>query len=386
MNYFYRMAIRNTFLIFIFMLGLLACSREQKLANKHIITVKSHAISNTLFYTGTIQPLKVLVVPSPADGVVIEKPFQYGETVAAGQLLFLISSEKFMTDYKTALMQYIKAKNDFNNGQSQLREAEFLHKNELISDDDFKTKRSNYYASQLALLQAKDSLEVLLHQLDIKNVDLYKLTIADIDKITQALHLQIGSDKNLRVLAPAAGVILSPAKSDDESKKVIKGDVVKQGDVLAVIGDMNGLSVRIKVNELTINQLNVKQKVKITGIAFPDHILAGEIIRVDRQGEVSGGGMPNFTVEVAVSNLTVEQLKEIHVGMSAKVEINIEDEAQITVPLAAVIEKNGDSYIQCYDEKLKKYKEVAIKTGRTTVDSVAILSGLKIGDKIVIPH
>lgn len=371
--------------LFLFMTG---CSDEAKKTNKNIIKVGPQSANTTLYYSGIIQPLQTIVVPSPADGVVIDMPFQYGETIKAGQLLFMLSSAKFLADYKTALMAYIKAKSEFNNGQTQLSEAEFLHKNELISDDDFKSKQSNFYSARLALLQAKDTLENLLQQLNIKDIDVYKLTIADIDKVTQALHLKSNTEtlEHLRITAPANGVVLSQSKGEEDNKKITKGDTVKQGDVLAVIGDMNGLSVRIKVNELTVNQLKVGQKVKVTGIAFPDHTLAGEIKRVDRQGEVSPGGLPTFAVQVVVPVLSKEQQKEIHVGMSAKVEINIESEAQILVPLAAINEKNGQAYVKIQDEKGQKIREVGVKTGKTTVDSVVILAGLKAGDNVVLPH
>jgi len=364
---------------------IVGCSREPKMKDNHIVTVEANTLANSLYYSGTIQPLKTIVVSSPTDGVVIDLPFQYGEPVKAGQLLFMVSSAKFLTDYKSALMQYIKAKSDFNNNQTLLSEAKFLHKNQLISDDDFKMKQSNYYASQLALLQAKDTLETLLHQLNIKNVNLYNLSISDIDKITQAMHLQMNSE-NLRILSPADGIILSASKNDEENKKTLKGDAVKQGDILAVIGDMKGITVKIKVNELIVNQLKTGQKVKITGIAFPDHTLDGEIIRVDRQGETTGGGLPNFNIEVSAPRLTEAQQKIIHAGMSAKVQIDIKQESQIMVPITAVSEKNGEAYIHSYDEKTGKTQEVSIKTGKTTMDSIAILSGLKTGDKIVVPN
>lgn len=368
------------------LIGLQACSRETKKDDGHIVEIQSKSFANTLFYTGTILPLKTIVVPSPADGVVIEMPFQYGESVKAHQLLFEISSTKFLTDYKTALMQYIKTKSEFNTSQAQLSEATFLHKNQLISDDDFKMKKSNFYAAQLALLQSKDALEVLLHQLDIKDFNLYKLSIADIDKITQALHLQ-DSSESLRIDAPADGIILAPSKNEEENKKTMKGDAVKQGDVLAIVGDMSGVSVRIKVNELTVNQLVVGQKVKVTGIAFPDYTLVGKIKRVDRQGDAaSGGGLPTFPVEINVANLSPAQQKTIHVGMSAKVEINMEEDSQIMIPIISVREKNGASFVQTFDQKTGKKQEVAVKTGKTTMDSIAILSGLKIGDKIVVPN
>jgi len=336
-----------------------------------------------LFYTGVIKPLKTIVIPSPAEGVIIDMPFQYGTEIKQGQLLVTISSLKFMTDYKAALMQYIKAKSEFNNSETQLTEAKFLYKNELISKDEFKTKEATFYGNQLALLQAKDALEILLQQLDIKNINLYKLTIADIDKITQALHSKTNNE-NLRILAPANGVVLSSNKGEDDNKKLTKGDAIKQGDVLATIGDMSGISVQIKVNELAVNEIKLGQSVQVTGIAFQDYTLAGKITRIDKQGETSSGGMPTFTAEVIVPKLTEQQRKEIHVGMSAKVEINISEEKQMMVPIKAIKEKQGQSYLQVYDEKTKHNKEVQVQTGKTTAEMIAILSGIKQGDKVVI--
>jgi len=373
------------FLCTFFFMILISCNKERSLANK-TITVSENNSDQSLFYAGSIQPLNTHVIPAPAEGVVVEMPFQYGDKIEKNQLLFLVSSTKFLSDYKAALMQYVKTKNDFTNSQTQLSEAKFLHQHELISEDDFKAKQSNFYSSQLSLLQAKDALQNLLHQMNIKDVNLYNLTIADIDKITQALHLQKQSE-TIKIVSPRAGIILSTAKHDDETKKLRKGDIVKQGDVLAVLGDLSGLRVEIKVNEMTVNQLSVGQKVKVTGIAFPNHTLVGEISHIDKQGEPSGSGLPNFTVKIVVLNLTKEQQKEIHVGMSAKVEIALNENKLITIPITAVQDaQDGSSMVNIIDPKTKKLKQVAIKTGKTSVDSVVVLAGLKSGDQLVIPN
>lgn len=361
----------------------LALHKENKSSIPKTMIVKKSIAGNTLFYTGIIQPLKTVVIPSPVDGAIIDMPFQYGDEVKAGQLLFKLSSSKFLSDYKSALMQYVKAKNDFNTTKIQLSESEFLHKNQLISDDDFKMKQSAYYASQLALLQAKDALEMILHQLHVTTIDLSTLSIADIDKITNALHLNMTS-KHLQILSPTTGIILAASKGNEDSKKITKGDMVKEGDVLAVIGDMNGLSVRIKVSELTINQLEVGRKVKMTGIAFPEQELEGVIQQVDRQGEGSANGLPTFSVLITVPTLTPLQKKLIHVGMSAKVEIKVEDEPSLMLPISAVKEKNGNFYVRLYNEKRKSIHEVEVVTGKTSQSSVAINHGLKPGDHVVI--
>lgn len=369
------------------LMSLIACSSSESKEKTHLITVGVQDYSNSLFYSGIIQPLHTTVIASPADGTILDMPFQYGEEVDRDQLLFKLSSAKFLSDYKNALMQYVKAKSDFNNSQTQFSEAEFLHKNELISDDDFKTRQANYYGSRLALLQAKDVLQELLDQLNIKSINLDQLNIADIDKINKAMHLQAGVDgfDNLRLVSPAKGVVLSPSKNGEENKKLAKGDVVKQGDVLAIIGDLQGISVSVKVNELTVNQLKAGQKVKVTGIAFNDE-LPGEIKQVDRQGENASNGLPSFSVQIIVPTLTDKQRKEIHIGMSAKIEINLVEEAQIAIPVNALIEKNGVSYVKLYDKKTNQTVLTAVQTGNTSQDSVVILSGLKLGDKIVVPN
>lgn len=373
----------------VLMMGVLAsCGSSDKTTSSNgkeeIYTVSSHPFSTTLFYSGVVQPYKTFVITAPTEGVVQETLFHYGDVVKSGQLLFTLSSDKFQTDYKNALMQYLKSKNEFDTSRSQLKESEFLHKNELISDDDYKTKQTSFYNAQLSLMQAKDTLMLMLKQLDVKGLKLDDLSIENIEKVNQILHSQ-GEGNQLRITAPVSGVILLQTKGDtgdSDSKKVGKGDSVKQGDVLAVIGDVGGLTIRVNVNEFNINQLKTGQKVKVTGAAFSDFILDGHISGIDRQAQASQGGLPTFPIEIVVPKLTVEQQTIIHPGMSAKVQIDIEGPSAITVPIAAVFEKNGRSYVRVKNGR--KIHEVMVKTGQTTEDSVVIQSNLNEGDKVVI--
>ena len=70
--------------------------------------------------------------------------------------------------------------------------------------------------------------------------------------------------------------------------------------------------------------------------------------------------------------------------MSAKVEIRMEDETVLTVPLAAINDRNGVAYLNVL--KNGEVKEISVKTGKTTQDSVVITSNLKPGDQVVITH
>jgi multidrug efflux pump subunit AcrA (membrane-fusion protein) len=375
--------------LLIILFGLTRCHHHEASAGDHsrIVTVESHPLASSLYYAGTIQPLKAIAVISPADGVIEDMPFHYGDTVAAGHLLFTINSEKFQADYKTALVQYVKARSDLSNNQNQLYQGEFLHKNKLISDDEFKIRQTNFYTAQLAFVQAKDSLGKMLGQLDLPGINLYDVSISEIEKINKALHMQ-GNEQKLRIMAPSSGVALLPVKIDSSGveKKMGKGEQVKQGDVLALIGDGKGISVRISINEFDINQIKTGQHVKVSGAAFPDSILEGSIAGVDHQAQANQSGMPNFSADIVVPALTPAQQKTIYVGMSAKVEVDIEEPAQVTVPLAAVTEKNGNAYVKLQDPKTGALHDQLVKTGKTTTDSVVILDSLKAGDKIAVAY
>lgn len=153
-----------------------------------------------------------------------------------------------------------------------------------------------------------------------------------------------------------------------------------------MIGDLSGLIVHISVNEFNINELKVGQKVKVSGTAFSQFTLDGQISGIDRQAQTSSGGVPVFAVEIVVPKLTPEEQAIIHVGMSAKVQINIEGPPVVTVPFSSVYVKNNISYVKMQDRNSHKIIEIPVKTGATTEDAVVIESPLKAGDKVVATH
>jgi len=378
----------NKCIILVLFFLLSACGEKNESSSSTVkeMIIKPSVQKSNFFYSGIIQPSKTVVVTSPADGVIAEMAIHYGDPVQPHEKLFSIKSDKFQSDYKNAFMQYIKAKTEFNNAESQLKESDFLHKNQLISDDDFKSKQLNFYTAQLSLVQAKDLLSVFLKQLKVTQFDVYQLSIENIDKITEALHMDANS-QTLQIESPSAGIVLLPIQSDGndtQTKKISKGDQVKQGDVLAMIGDVHGFLIHININEFNVNELKVGQPVEVTGVAFPQFILKGHIAAINRQAESNASGQPVFSAEVVVPTLTCEEEAHIHIGMSAKVAIQTESPPVMSVPINAVFEKNGVSFVMLKREG--KVQEVPVKTGQTSRDSVVIESPLKTGDILVIAH
>jgi multidrug efflux pump subunit AcrA (membrane-fusion protein) len=56
------------------------------------------------------------------------------------------------------------------------------------------------------------------------------------------------------------------------------------------------------------------------------------------------------------------------------------------VPIEAVIVKDDGKFVKVLDKKTKQIKEVKVKTGITTLDSVEIIKGLKAGDCVIVSN
>lgn len=370
---------------FLICAGLLwACSNEPRLKGAHVEIAKQQASGTTLLFSGVVQPAHVNVLPCPADGVITDVRKTYGSEVHAGEVLFIMTSSRATSDYKLALFNFLKAKSDLNLSQTQWEEARFLHQHELISDDDFKARQAAYFASHLAYLQAKDLLDDLMRQLNRRAEDVYTLNIADIDKVDAVLHLPAQGEV-ISVKAPCDGILLSAHVGDEGFKKIKPGSPVKQGDALAIIGDMTGISIPIRVNEMTVNQLQPGQAVTITGLAFSGEMLQGIVHSVDKQADTTASGQPAFEVNIAVPKLTSSQQSLIRVGMNAQVDIHPRSEAQLVIPIRAVTIKQGETFVNVIDKTSRVVRAIPVKTGATTQDTVVIIAGMHAGDSLVVP-
>jgi HlyD family secretion protein len=372
-------------LVLILSFFLSACgSKSDAAKDSEIITAELKPITKTFYFNGIVKPLSEVHVTSPVEAVVEKKLFRYGQAVKEGELLVTINSSKLETDYHSALLGYLKARDQLTTAKTKFVGTEELMKYELISKMDFDTEKQTLGNLQFDFLQAQLKLDELAKRGMSFKID---PSLKDINEIEKALRRDV---KIQEIKAPKAGIVLFPTKADDASREgtgIAAGSQVKQGQVLLIIGDLSGITTEIQVTEMDIHQIKVGQKVTVTGPAFPDMRLDGKIAVVGSQAKATSGGAgspPTFVVEVVIPVVTPEQRKKIHVGMSAKVGLTLEYPAAILLPLHAVIEKYGEPYVKILDPKTQKTKEVRVKTGKTTLTDVVIESGVAAGDKIVV--
>lgn len=105
------------------------------------------------------------------------------------------------------------------------------------------------------------------------------------------------------------------------------GDVVKEGDLLAVIVDPNAFKLTLGVSELFILRIEPGMPVKIVLDVLPDQALAGLVTRIappevqtDTSQSSNGGGgaqLTNYGVTVTVTDTA--DIAQLRAGMSAQV-------------------------------------------------------------------
>ncbi len=184
---------------------------------------------------------------------------------------------------------------------------------------------------------------------------------------------------------------------------------------LMTIADMSTINVEVKVDETSIDKVEVGQKAKIKVDAFGDREIEGEVRQKTPlavgKSQTSGGLQTNinvqeakeFRVVIELQNMPDEVKNGLRPGMSATAEITTKVVNDvIAVPLQAVIEKKpegepsptlqGDAPESADKPKNitgvfvldgKKVKFVEVQTGIIGESDRQIISGLNSGDEVI---
>jgi multidrug resistance efflux pump len=100
---------------------------------------------------------------------------------------------------------------------------------------------------------------------------------------------------------------------------VREGEQVQQGDPILTLGDLSTLRVETTdLDEIDVARISVGQKADITFDAFPDHVFAGRVVRINPMAEPGGGGV-NYTTIIELDELS----PGIRWGMTAFVDIEV---------------------------------------------------------------
>lgn len=353
---------------------------KQKSVTLNQYEVQERPIHKTLHFTGTVQPLHENTLSSPIEAVVEMMNFHYGQIVKKGDVIVTLNSTELQRQFNDTLTEYLKAKDSYTIAKAKFVGTQDLWDSGLLSKNNYLSEKSNVDTGRVTLMQSTRKLTEMLEKLDEHRAqNISSLSLADFDRLKNIL----ASKHNLiHLKASSDGVLLYPPKAgEDKSARVTVGASVKSGQVIGLIGDLSGISIEIDVPEIDITQVQAGMDATVSGVAFGKYQLKGKLVVVNAQAS-NNNGLPFFTAVVEVRELSAEQQKWIKVGMSASIELNVDNGKQLVIPIAAIKREKGQNIVLVKNESGSMEKRV-ITTGAAQADSVLVETGLKAGDVVV---
>ena len=375
-----------------FIVSLTACHHQSK-KNKQqkIIVAQERAAVKKLYFSGILSPISTLPVVSPVGGNIVAVSFVYGQRIVAGEKIIVLNSPSLAESYRKAVDDFLHKKQSYLTGKTTFIGTQALHKAGVISENDYVSGKTQYDNAVLNYYESKYALEKVLKKAHMDSAEVESLSLSDTDKVNAILERHF---HNIAITAPGSGVALFPPKksgNDEDSHtsgKLRVGDSVKEGDLLLSIGDLSGLSATFDVSEVDVNSIHQNMTVVVTGTAFPNAVLHGVITSVSAQANQSdsneGNGLSMFAVKINITQIDPKIMAKIRVGMTAKFEIDIHSPPHILLPVNAVSQRNGHNVVTIIDATGQE-KTVPVLVGETSPNHIVIISGIKAGDKVVVP-
>lgn len=277
------------------------------------------------------------------NGTLKDLNLKVGDTVTAGQKLFVSDSDDLRKAVTNAQNNLAKQNLSLSSDQSALN----VDSNKIAMDN-------------LAISDAKT-------QLSDANNQLNKMTVT----------------------APIGGVVTAVNNSN--------GDSVSNGKSILTIVDMSSMKVKVSVDELDIGKVKIGQAAAVKFDAVKDKTYEGTVETIAQTG-TSSNNVTTYDVVVAIKNPS-----GIKLGMNANVTISVESkENALVIPTEALVDNNGQKYVRLVSsdsssttgsnqtpsssnaQSTQSSKLTAVKTGLETENYVEITDGLKEGDKVQI--
>lgn len=161
-----------------------------------------------------------------------------------------------------------------------------------------------------------------------------------------------------------------------------------QSGVLTIV-DPSTMKVKVAVDELDIAKVKEGQKAEIKFDSIADKVFDGAVESIAQTG-TSSNNVTTYDVVVSIANPG-----DIKIGMNANVNILVDskDDA-LTIPSQALVEKDGKEYVQVTNSNgnttsstsgsLDNGKLVQIKTGLENENYVEVVDGITEGQKILV--
>jgi HlyD family secretion protein len=335
---------------------------------------------------GTLVPEEVRWIPATTDAIIEEVRAMAGDSVKADTVILVLSSPDVIHAATDTELQMKGAEADLANLRATLRNQIVNQESEQASvESDYRRAEVDYQAN---LQLAKDGLvsevimkksELTVRELADKNeMEKKKVQINSesaeaqiaaqqtrVDQYRAVYELRKKQLEELNVRAGAAGVV--------QQVPVEAGQHVAPGTILAKVAEPGRLKAELQVAETQAKDVILGQ---FASIDTRNGIIPGQVVRIDPasvngnvkvdvhlNGEYPKGARPDLSVD---GTIDIERIPSVlYVGRPAF------GQSDSTVGIFKLMPDGEASRVQ-------------VKLGRTSVNTIEIVDGLREGDQVVL--
>ncbi|MHA0857244.1 efflux RND transporter periplasmic adaptor subunit [Paenibacillus sp. CMAA1364] len=316
--------------------------------------VTAELITKSVQVKGKSQYEQETLVYAPFASKVTEWKVENGGQVKAGDILYILDQSTLKNEIalQEATNRKAKLEAELNEFLSQQQEDE-----EVLGATE---------AERLKALAAKETAR-LGDELNKMNADIQK---QELDEKKAKLRTAIYK-------APASGIFLY-----DSSKE--RPQSVTDNQYIGKIVDLNKLEFIALVGEQDIFRIVEGMNVQVKMTALKELELSGKVTKVSKfavsaAGENNANQIPQFEVVISL-----DPNEKLIGGLSLSGEIETLRKENATVVSSIAVTREGDIAYVMLDMGNGQYERRDIVIGLETGDKVEILSGVNVGDTVVI--
>ena len=309
-----------------------------------VVTVGTTSADMQSTYPAAIKGVQDVEIRPKAQGFLIQINVKEGQTVSAGQTLFVIDNATYQAQVRQAQATVNTAQQQVNTAQLTYDNAKQLHANKIIGDYELQTSQNTFESAKAQLAQAQAALA----------------------SAKEALSF-------CYVKSPASGVVGTlPYK---------KGALVSGSNSLTTVANISSMDVYFSVTEK--EAMVISQKGLSSFPAVKLQLADGSIYA--HEGKVSrmSGVVDAATGSVQLIASFPNPEKQLKSGQTGNIVIPRQNSNAIVIPQLCVSEVQNKKFVYTLGKDNKvKYTEIKVDP-QNDGNNYIVTEGLKAGDKYV---
>lgn len=362
----------HLYLFFSISLFFLGCDNNGK-----ITTPQVKPLVEAVYASGYVVAEGEYEVYAQTEGYLVDKMVDDGDVVKKGDPLFVIDSDQQSARYRIARENRDMARRNYGDDSpvlNELKAAVETARTKMQYDSINFVRYTNLIKSNAVSKSEYDRFKLVYQNSNNE----YLLQKSRYEKMKNQMYLELKNAENqLRIASDESKQYTIRSQMDGMIFRTSKesGEMIRRGEVIAVVGKKDGFYLELNVDELDVNKVKVGQKVFVKIDAYPDKTFTAEVNQI----------FPMINKQqqsVKVDAKLNESLPGWFSGLALEANIIIEEkEKAIVIPKSLLLP--GDSVLIETEEGKQKVK---VQRGIETLDEVEIIKGLDSTNRLIVSN